>query len=288
VTTLLKALSWIPLSVLHYLADVVGTLVYLLPTETRRVTLINLKTVFPEMSDDDRHQLAKRSIRETVKTGFELGRIWHGSTESALSLVKDVKGLEHVRAAQASGQGIIYAAPHIGSWELLGIYISSLGPLTALYKPAKIKGLNDLIISSRTKAGVQLVATDRQGIVRLTRTLQQGGATGILPDQQPKRDGGVFAPFFGKPALTMTLLPKLAARTNALVLFAYAERLSHGKGFNVVFIPADQDIYHNDPLIASAALNRSVEQVVLAAPSQYQWEYKRFRKRPEEDPTPVY
>jgi KDO2-lipid IV(A) lauroyltransferase len=288
VTILLRVLSWIPLPVLHYIADVAGTLVYLLPTETRRVTLINLKTVFPEMSDDDRHPLAKRSIRETVKTGFELGRMWHGSAEYALSLIKDVKGLEHVRAAQASGQGIIYAAPHIGSWELLGIYISSLGPLTVLYKPAKIKGLNELIISSRIKAGVQLVATDRQGVVRLTRTLQQGGATGILPDQQPKSSGGVFAPFFGKPALTMTLLPKIAARTNALVLFSYAERLPHGKGFNVVFVPAEQDIYHSDLLIAATALNRSVEHIVLAAPSQYQWGYKRFRKRPDEDPKPIY
>ncbi|MDP2126866.1 MAG: lysophospholipid acyltransferase family protein [Pseudohongiella sp.] len=288
ITALLRILSWIPLRALHKIADGVGTLVYLLPTETRRVTLINLRTAFPEMPEQERLQLAKRSIRETIKTGFELGHIWYGSLEHVLNLIKDVRGLEHVRAAQSSGQGIIYAAPHLGSWELLGMYVSSLGPLTTLYKPPKIKGLNDLIASSRAKAGAELVATDRHGVVRLTRTLQQGGATGILPDQQPRQDGGVFAPFFGKPAFTMTLLPKLAARTNALVLFTYAERLPQGQGFNVVFVPADADISNDDPVLAAAALNRSVEQVVRAVPSQYQWEYKRFRKRPEEDPTPVY
>lgn len=288
VTTLLRILSWIPLRVLHAIADVVGTFVYLLPTETRRVTLINLNTAFPDMKENERRQLAKRSIRETIKTGFELGHMWYGSLEHVLGMINNVRGLEYVRAAQASGQGIIYAAPHIGSWELLGIYVSSLGPLTTLYKPPKIKGLNQLIAASRAKAGAELVATDRHGVVRLTRTLQQGGATGILPDQQPRQDGGVFAPFFGKPAFTMTLLPKLATRTKALVLFAYAERLPQGKGFNVVFEPADTDISHEDPVIAAAALNRSVEQVVLAVPSQYQWEYKRFRKRPAEDSTPVY
>ena len=288
VTTLLRVLSWIPLRSIHLLAEWVGAIVYLLPTETRRVTLINLKTVFPYMPEDERRQLAKRSICETIKTGFELGHMWYGSLDHVLSMIKDVKGLEHVRAAQASGQGIIYAAPHLGSWELLGIYVSSLGPLTTLYKPPKIKGLNNLIAASRAKAGAELVATDRAGVVRLTRTLQQGGATGILPDQQPRRDGGVFAPFFGKSALTMTLLPKLAARTKALVLFAYAERLPRGQGFNVVFVPADQDISDDDPMIAATALNRSVEQVVLAVPCQYQWEYKRFRKRPEKDPTPIY
>lgn len=288
VKTLLRVLSWIPLPLLHRLAIWVGTIVFLLPTETRRVTLINLKRVFPQMSENACRQLAKQSIRETIKTGFELGHLWYGSLEHVLSMIKDIRGLEHVKVAQASGQGIIYAAPHLGSWELLGIYVSSLGPLTTLYKPPKIKGLNDLIASSRAKAGAELVATNRAGVVRLTKTLQQGGATGILPDQQPGRDGGVFAPFFGTPALTMTLLPKLAARTNALVLFAYAERLPNGQGFNVVFEPAHPDISHDDPVIAATALNRSVEKVVLAIPAQYQWEYKRFRKRPEEDPAPIY
>lgn len=288
VTSLLRFLSWIPLRLLHLFADIAGTVVYLLPTETRRVTLINLKTAFPDMTDKARRQLAKRSIRETIKTGFELGHMWYGSLTHVLGLIREVKGLEYVKAAQASGRGIIYAAPHLGSWELLGIYVSSLGPMTTLYKPPKIKGLNDLIASSRAKAGAELVATDRAGVVRLTRTLQQGGATGILPDQQPRRDGGVFAPFFGTPALTMTLLPKLAARTNAQVLFAYAERLPQGKGFNVVFEPADEEINHHDPQVAATALNRSVERVVMALPSQYQWEYKRYRKRPDNDSVSIY
>lgn len=288
VTSLLRFLSWIPLRVLHAVANVVGTVVYLLPTETRRVTLINLQTALPELSEKQRRQLAKRSICETIKTGFELGHMWYGSLDHVLSLIREVKGMEHVTAAQASGRGIIYAAPHLGSWELLGIYVSTLGPLTTLYKPPKIKGLNDLIASSRAKAGAELVATDRAGVVRLTRTLQQGGATGILPDQQPRKDGGVFAPFFGIQAFTMTLLPKLAARTNALVLFAYAERLAQGQGYKVVFVPADEQIIDADPVIAATALNRSVEQAVRALPSQYQWEYKRYRKRPDEDSTPIY
>jgi len=281
-------MSWIPLRFLHAFAGIMGTLVYWLPTETRRVTLINLQQVFPDLTPDQRSELAKKSIKETLKAGLELGHMWYGSLDHVLGMVREVDGLEHVKAAQASGQGIIYAAPHIGSWELLGIYISTLGPMTTLYKPPKIKSLDKLIASARAKAGAELVPTDRQGVVRLTRTLQQGGATGILPDQQPRKDGGVFAPFFGKQAFTMTLLPKLAARTNARVLFAYAQRLERGQGFKVVFFPADSDINHHDAVVAATALNRSVEQCVLAAPTQYQWEYKRFRKRPDDDNQPVY
>lgn len=276
-------LSWLPLSWLHRLGDVLGDLIYLLPTETRRVSLINLQRVFPQLTEAERRDMARRSIRETVKAGLELGPLWYGNLDRAMKTVVDVDGMEHVRAAQASGRGIIYASPHLGSWELLGLYVSTLAPLTTLYKPPKIRGLNDLIAGARARAGAELVATDRKGVVRLTKTLQEGGATGILPDQQP-REGGVFAPLFGIEAFTMTLLPKLAARTNSVVLFTFAERLPAGRGFRVVFMPADAEIDAVDPVVAAAALNRSVERCVRALPTQYQWGYKRFRRRPDGEP----
>jgi len=280
IKTLLRLLSLLPLSWLHRLADGVGEIIYRLPTETRRVSLINLGKAFPDLTDAERQQLARRSIRETIKAAFELGPLWYGNLDNAMSKVVAVEGMEHVQNAQASGRGIIYASPHLGSWELLGLYVSTLAPLTTLYKPPKIRGLNALIAGARARAGAELVATDRKGIVRLTKTLQAGGATGILPDQQP-REGGVFAPLFGIQAFTMTLMPKLAGRTNSVVLFTYAERLPAGQGFKVVFMPAEQGIDDVDPVIAAAALNRSVEQCVRALPSQYQWGYKRFRKRPD-------
>lgn len=281
-------LALLPLRLLHVLADLVGTLIYVLPTETRRVTLINLRKALPEVSEQERRRLARRSICETIKTGLELGHMWYGRLERVMALVSEVKGMEHVTRAQQGGKGIIYAAPHLGSWELLGIYVSTLAPLTTLYKPPKIKGLNSLIANARAKAGAELVATDRHGVVRLNKTLMQGGAAGILPDQQPKSEGGVFAPFFGIPAYTMTLLPKLAAKTGAVVLFAYAERLSAGNGYRVVFEPADPDISNKDVELAAAAMNRSVERCVRALPSQYQWEYKRFRKRPDDETERFY
>lgn len=284
IKTLLRLMSWLPLRVLHWLGDRIGDIVYLLPTETRRVSLINLERVFPELDDRERRRLARQSIRETIKAGLELGPLWYGNLDKAMATVVEVEGMEHVRTAQASGRGIIYASPHLGSWELLGLYVSTLAPLTTLYKPPKIKGLNDLIAGARARAGAELVATDRKGVVRLTKTLQEGGATGILPDQQP-RDGGVFAPLFSIPAFTMTLLPKLAARTNSTVLFTYAERLPAGRGFKVVFMPADELIVDADPVVAASAMNRSVERCVRALPTQYQWGYKRFRRRPDDGPS---
>ncbi|MEX0739277.1 MAG: lysophospholipid acyltransferase family protein [Pseudohongiella sp.] len=287
VKSLLRLLSWIPLPLLHRLAGLIGALVYVLPTETRRVTLINLQRVFPELALDERKRLARRSIQETLKAGFELGHMWYGSVEHAMSLIKGIQGKEYIDDALASGRSIIYCSPHLGNWELMGLYVSTLAPLTTLYKPPKLTGLNDLIADARARAGADLVATDRAGVVKLTRALQQGASTGILPDQQP-REGGVFAPFFGHQAYTMTLVSKLAARSNAVVLFTFARRLPGGTGFELICMPADADIAHADSSQAAAALNRSVEACVRLAPEQYQWEYKRFRKRPTDETEPFY
>lgn len=280
VKSLLRLLSWIPLPLLHKLAELIGAIVYALPTETKRVTLINLQRAMPEFNDDERRHLARRSIQETLKAGFELGHMWYGSVDHVMSLIKGIQGKEHIDAAMTSGRSIIYCSPHLGNWEMMGLYVSTLAPLTTLYKPPKLKGLNDLIAGLRARAGAELVATDRAGVVKLTRTLQQGASTGILPDQQP-REGGVFAPFFGHQAYTMTLVSKLAARTNAVVLFTFAKRLPAGSGFELICMPADRDIANTDTTLAAAALNRSVEACVRLAPEQYQWEYKRFRKRPD-------
>ncbi|MDF1623975.1 MAG: lauroyl acyltransferase [Pseudohongiella nitratireducens] len=283
IKSFLKLLSLLPLAAVHKMASAIGELLNVLPIATRKVTETNLQRAMPELDEITRKELAKSSLCETIKAGLELGHMWYASLESVTGRIRTVHGFELVENAKASGKGIIYAAPHLGSWELLGIYLSTLGPMTTLYKPAKIDGLNELIAHSRAKGGAKLVPTNRQGVVKLTKALKQGESTGILPDQQPKRDGGVFADFFGVPAFTMTLLPKLAARTGAVVLLAYAERLPGNQGFDVHFREADPDVYSENSEVAAAGLNRSVEACVRQIPAQYQWEYKRFRKRPDSE-----
>jgi Kdo2-lipid IVA lauroyltransferase/acyltransferase len=132
------------------------------------------------------------------------------------------------------------------------------------------------------------VPTNRQGVVQLLRALERGEIVGILPDQEPDLSGGEFAPFFGKDALTMTLAARLANKTGAAVLCGFARRLPESAGFELVYRRADPQVASTEPLLAATALNRSVEACVLEEPMQYQWEYKRFKKRPPTDPEKVY
>ena len=118
---------------------------------------------------------------------------------------------------------------------------------------------------------------------KLYKRLHAGGVVGILPDQQPGQGEGRFAPFFDTPALTMVLLPRLAQRTGAQVLFAFAERLPRGAGYRIHFLPAPEEIAAEDLPTAVAALNRGVENCVRIAPEQYQWSYKRYSIRPSDE-----
>ena len=115
-----------------------------------------------------------------------------------------------------------------------------------------------------------------RGEALLDAALAAGGTVGILPDQKPRAGEGEFAPFFGRDALTMVLLPRLAARTGASVLYAFAERLPRGAGFRIHLLPAPADLTDADPAIACGALNQGVQECVELAFAQYQWQYKRY------------
>jgi len=281
--TLLLAL--IPLPLLHGLGAVLGSLFALFPNRHRRITLRNLALCFPEMSERQRARLLILSLRETARTLLETALVWRGSRKRLLGLVKEVNGEALLEQAIEQGRGVIIASPHLGSWEFIGQYLQARHPITCMYKPPLNAAVNRLMLAGRTHLGMALAPTDTGGIRILLSALKRGEQVGILPDQDPKEGAGVFAPFFGIPTKTMTLLPKLAARSGATVLVAYAERLAWGRGYRIHFLPVDAAVNSKDELAAVTALNQAVEQAIRQSPAQYQWSYKRFRSRPEGEPS---
>ena len=128
---------------------------------------------------------------------------------------------------------------------------------------------------------VRQVRAEGPAVRQLWKVLKDGGAVGILPDQQPKAGDGEFAPFFGVQALTMTLLARLAQRTGATVLLAWCERIDGGPGFALHIEPAPAAMADADGPRAVAALNAQVERIAARDLAQYQWTYKRYTLRPD-------
>jgi KDO2-lipid IV(A) lauroyltransferase len=285
-TFLLRLLAYLPLPVTHMLGIVTGWLLWLLPTKKRRFTRINLALCFPRQSGKERSTLSRSSLMETSKTIFELPLLL--TTKNPLRLIKKVSGEEFIQQPISAGRGVIISAPHLGAWELVGLYCSQHYPMTNLYRPkSRADNLNNFIRTGRQRLGAKLVPTDATGIRSLYTALKKGEMIGILPDQNPGAGAGRFAPFFGVQANTMVLLSRLTRKTNARVIYAYAERLPWSRGFHLHFLPAPEAIYSEDIDESLTALNLGVEQCVLLKPEQYWWSYNRFRVRPPGEP-PVY
>jgi len=196
-------------------------------------------------------------------------------------LVRDVHGEENQTAMRKSERGLIVVAPHLGCWELLNYWLAARMPLSIVYRPPKQANLEPFLLRARGELNVEQVRAEGAGVRTRYKRPQAGGAVGILPDQQPRQGEGEFAPFFGVEALTMVLVSRLAQRTNANVLFAFAERLSNGTGYDIHLRAAPDGIADTDLRVACTALNRGVEDCARIAFDQYQWHYKRNSLRPD-------
>ena len=283
VALLLRLLGALPLGVNQALGSLLGTAMACVPSSTRRVAQVNLALCFPELSERERRKLLWRCLRETGKSLTETAIFWTQPPERLERLVRETRGAELLDAKLAQRHGVVVAAPHLGAWELLGLYWARRHPTYTLYRPLRRPELEPLVRAARERSGATLLPISPRGILTLSRAVSGGNLIAILPDQEPPQQG-VFAPFFGVPAKTMTLLPKLARRAEAPVLFAFAERLPWGRGFRLHFLPAPEGIDAEDEHVAARALNAGVEQCVRMAPAQYLWVYKRFRRRPDGEP----
>jgi KDO2-lipid IV(A) lauroyltransferase len=279
----LRLMSRLPLPWVHRLGALLGQLLNRTDNSLRQAARINVRLCFPVWDAARRAQLVRACLQETAKAALESGLLWLRPTQQVMALVREVSGGELLQQAMADGKGVILAVPHLGAWEVVGLYGSLRWPMTSLYRPPKLSGLGPLIRQGRERAGATLVPTDAGGVRALYKALARGELVAILPDQDPDRDAGVFADFFGVPANTMTLLSRLAAKTGARVLMSYAERLPNGEGFHLHFLPAPQCVADKEMKVAASCLNLAVEQCALQAPAQYQWCYKRFKTRPQGD-----
>ena len=106
----------------------------------------------------------------------------------------------------------------------------------------------------------------------------------FMPDQDPPKGRGVYAPFFGVAAHTPTLVAKLVKLSGAPVVFFYGERLPWGRGFIAHWFAAPPEIYSEDLETSVAGMNAGLERCARDCPEQYWWGYKRFRRRPVGQP----
>ncbi len=287
---LFRLLGKLPLRLNHAIGSGLGRLAWWVSSRHRRMTRENLAQFCSATQTPLSDTLLAETIAHQGRAISELAIAWTAAVEHLYGLVRECEGWEHVDAAKAAKRAIIFVTPHLGCFDIAGRYIESRIPVTALYRPPKQKWLEPIMQQGRVRGGGSTAPADAQGVRTLLKTLKQGGNIVILPDQVPVADesssSGVWADFFAKPAYTMTLLPRLAQTSNAVVLFFFAERLPKGQGFRITIEPMPSG-FSSDKFIAARETNAMVETLIRRAPAQYLWGYNRYKQPAGAPPAPL-
>lgn len=286
----LKGLSVLPLGAIRTIGWIIGAISALFPSRMMATTRTNIELCFPNLDANSRNKLANSSMINTYQTAAEGAAAWLWPPAKVLNHILEVVGLDLLEAAKADGHGVVVLAPHLGNWEVFGLYLNNCGcgSSSQLYQAPRDKRMDRMIFTARSRGGATMVDTSNKGVAMLLKALKRGEIVGILPDQVPLESGGEFAPFYGRQALTMTLVSRLIAKTGAKAVLGYAQRINGGKGhgWKVIFREVSTKIYAEHITDSLAALNASVESAANECPQQYQWEYKRFRRVPPGESRP--
>ncbi len=288
-------LSWLArrsLRHLHAVGALLGWVTYFASRTYRQRLKAN--AALAGVSVQDR----RASVGEAGKLLMELPRLWLRPREQPINDPVHWLGAEWVEQALLRGKGLILLTPHMGSFEVAAqAYAERFGaqqPINVLYRPARQAWLRELEETARARTALVTAPATLAGVRQLMRALRQGQTLGMLPDQVPPEGMGVWAPFFGQPAYTMTLAAKLAQQSGATVLLIWAERLPRGGGYAVGLEPLAEPLPDKAGLTeeqwataAAAAINRSMEIVISKHPQQYLWGYHRYKQPRKEAHAPA-
>ncbi len=282
-TFLFWLISRLPLRVLHAIGGTLGLVAARLPGRYGRRLTEHFRQAFPHATD----AMLAEAARSTGRMILEMPYFWSRKTIKANLHGFDEYLWPELTRLQARGNGIIILVPHLGCFEVLPQSHATRRPVTVLFKPPHQPWLRDFIERIRSRPGISMAPATPRGVRMLAKALKRGEAVGILPDQVPSGGEGTWAPFFGKPAYTMTLVHRLQQLTGAPVVAVFAERLPRGAGYRGhVRVLADDGMLPEDPSAAAAVINRAIEELVAEAPTQYLWGYNRYKHPTGAEPPP--
>ena len=281
IAALLARLPW---SLQRVLGRGIGRLLMVLFGSRRRVAARNLALCFPELDADAQAALLRRSFEELGIGLFEFARAWWGSVEPMRGKVT-VEGLEHLQAARAGGRGVIIISGHFVTLELAARLMCDHAPLAGMYRPHDGAVMEWAVLRGRLRYATAMFT--REELRPALRHLKQGGLLWFAPDQDTRRGDSVFVPFFGRPAYSLTSTHQLARLSGAAVLgFAHVR---HDDGsYTLRLTPAFEDFPSADATADTARVMAAIETMIRAAPTQYLWIHRRFKRQPEQPDNALY
>lgn len=241
----------------------------------------NLELCFPDKSPQQIETLLQQHLDAVGMGMVETIMSWWGNEQRLLAL-GSVQGLQHLQTLHEQGKGVLLLTGHFTSMELASHFVGRRVPVAGMYRPLKNKLMDQVVLRARGAHASRMFVRDE--VRAITRALRDGETVWYGYDQNYGQ--GVFVPFFGVPAITITAASRLARMGRAAIVPFFPVRNPDGS-YTVEIQAPLEDFPSGDEAADARRLNSLLEQAILKAPEQYLWIHRRFKTRPPGEP-PVY
>ena len=281
---LLWLLVQLPYPLLLRLGRLVGAVMYRAAGSRRAIARRNLELSFPELEPEQRERLLRENFASTGIALFEMAMSWWWP-QPRLQHLAHIEGLEHLRQAQAEGQGVILMALHFTTLEIGAALLGQHHTIDGMYREHKNPVFDFVQRRGRERHNPDATAIEREDVRAMLKVLRAGRAIWYAPDQDYGRKQSLFVPLFGVQAATVTATTKFARLGRARVVPFTQERLADGSGYRLMIHPPLEDFPGESDEADCLRINRWVETSVRANPEQYLWAHRRFKTRPVGEPS---
>ncbi|MCU0233192.1 MAG: lysophospholipid acyltransferase family protein [Thermoanaerobaculales bacterium] len=260
-----------------------------IPKDRRRIEA-HLQIAFPELERGERDRIITACARHFGSMLAEIAWLWRARPEDVLGRCEP-SGLEHFRAAAASGRGAVFTTGHCGNWELLNAWLLVAEvPLTIAVRQLDNRRLDAIVTRLRSRFGAEVVPRGSSAGRQLASALAHNRVCGLLIDQDIRDVPGVFVPFFDRPAWTPSGAAVLALRRGCPLIPGFIARLPDGRHRVEIHppLPVPQAGSFEDRVRElTAAATAAIEAQVRAHPEQWVWMHRRWRTRPPTAPPTI-
>jgi len=277
-------LHWLPLSLLGRFGTLIGSLLFIVMRPRRQIALTNLRLCMPQLTEAQRIVLARQHFQAYSRSVWERGILWWASEARLKRLIKVVPG-GAVPVAAMTSQPTILLCPHFVCLDVAGAAIAMEASASSMYVQQKNAVFDKVLRQGRARFRPVKLFTRQDGIKPILRALRDRLPYFMLPDMDFGPKDAEFVPFFGVPAATLTAAARIAAATGAQVMPVIATFLPDYAGWQVKFYPAWDNYPGTDMAEATRRMNAFIEEQVMTAPAEYFWTHKRFKTRPDGEPS---
>jgi Kdo2-lipid IVA lauroyltransferase/acyltransferase len=286
---LMWLLHWLPLPVLGRLGKGVGSLLFLVMGPRREIALTNLRLTMPQLSEAQRRDLARQHFQAYSRSVLERSILWWAPEARLRKLiqVETSAGMPpgQVPAAQLADKPTILLCPHFVCLDVGGAAVAMEISASSMYVAQKNQAFDAVLRMGRARFKPVRLFTRQDGIKPIMRALKEKLPYFMLPDMDFGAKDAEFVPFFGVPAATLTATARIAAATGGQVMPVIATFLPDYRGYRVKFYPVWENYPGTDMVAATRRMNEFIEERVKEAPAEYFWTHKRFKTRPDGEPS---